>query len=161
YFLKIQVDGDAYRDRDFPVNQLFGVQSALPDFMVQIHQVTTRTEAERYIERLNRFPQKFDQLLASLKLREDMQVIPPQFTVEKVLVQMQRFLAKPATENVLYVSFKEKLDKIPAERIDAAERQRLLSEVDEAIQKSVYPSYRRLVAYFDALKPKAVGNFGA
>src|SRR5436305_3760212 len=34
YFLKIQVDGDAYRDRDFPVNQLFGVQSALPDFMV-------------------------------------------------------------------------------------------------------------------------------
>jgi uncharacterized protein (DUF885 family) len=161
YFLQIQVDGDKFRDHDFPVNQLFGVQSTLPDFMVQIHQVTTPGEAERYIERLNKFPLKFDQLLESLKLREDRHVIPPQFTVEKVLTQMEGFIAKPPTANVLYVSFKEKLDKIPGDRLDAAERERFLGRVDEAIQKSVYPSYRRLIDYFNALKPKAVGNFGA
>src|SRR5690348_2658888 len=35
YFLSTQVDGDRFRDHDFPVNQMFGVQSSLPNFMAQ------------------------------------------------------------------------------------------------------------------------------
>ena len=31
YFLSIQVEGDAFRDHDFPVNQLSGIQSSLPN----------------------------------------------------------------------------------------------------------------------------------
>ncbi len=33
YFLGIQVEGDAWRQHDFPVNQVSGVQSNLPNFM--------------------------------------------------------------------------------------------------------------------------------
>src|ERR1700737_133169 len=61
YFLSTQVEGDRFRFYDFPVNQMFGVQSRLPDFMVQIHQVTNEREANRYIERLEKFPGKFGQ----------------------------------------------------------------------------------------------------
>src|SRR5712692_3005980 len=52
YFLSIQVDGDRFRSYNFPVNQMFGIQSTLPNFMTQVHQVTNAREANRYIERL-------------------------------------------------------------------------------------------------------------
>ncbi|SDY12104.1 Uncharacterized conserved protein, DUF885 familyt [Collimonas sp. OK242] len=161
YFLQIQVDGERFRDYDFPVNQMQGMQSGLPDFMVQIHQVTSKREADSYIARLNKFPRKFDQLLESLKLRESKGIVPPQFTVDKVIVQMKGFIAKPSAENTLFVSFKDKLDKIPAERLDAATRAQLLAQADQAIQHSVYPAYRKLIDYFAALEPKAQGNYGA
>lgn len=161
YFLRLQVEGDKFRDLDFPVNQMFGVQSSLPNFMAQVHQVTTAGEAKDYVTRLNLFPAKFAQLLESLKLRETKGAIPPQFTVEEVITQMQGFAGKPAKENPLYVTFKEKLDKIPAEKMDAATREHFLSEVETAITTQVYPSYTKLIDYFVALKPKAQGNFGA
>jgi len=161
YFLRIQVEGDAWRDYDFPVNQMFGVQSNLPNFMTQVHQVTDAGEARDYISRLTKFPRKFDQLIESLKLREAKGIIPPQFTVKKVLVQTRGFVAKAPKQNPLYTTFKDKLDKIPTDRMDAATRERLLAQVEEAIQSSVQPAYQNLIGHMTSLLPKAQGNYGA
>ncbi|MGA8278340.1 MAG: DUF885 domain-containing protein [Rhodanobacteraceae bacterium] len=161
YFLKMQVEGDRFRDDDFPVNQMFGVQSSLPNFMAQTHQVHDRGDAENYISRLDQFPRVFGQVVDGLRLRESEGVVPPQFTVEEVLAQMDGFIAKPGKQNMLYTSFKEKLDKIPAAKMDAATRSELLAGVAHSIDTKVYPAYRQLIAYFTALKPKAQGNYGA
>jgi len=160
YFLGIQAEGDRFRFYDFPVNQMFGVQAKLPEFMIQVHQVTNEREAKRYIERLDRFPQKFLQVVEGLKLREGKGIIPPQFTVEKVILQMNDFAAKRGKENPMYTSFKEKLDKIPSEKMDAATRGELLSRAEASIDKRVYPAYRGLIDYFISLLPKAQGNRG-
>jgi uncharacterized protein (DUF885 family) len=161
YFLSIQVEGDRFRDHDFPVNQLQGIQSSLPNFMAQTHQVNSRHDADAYIARLDKFPQKFSQVLEGLRLRESKGVIPPQFTVEEVIAQMEGFVGKPAKENMLYTSFKEKLDKIPADKLDESSRGALLAGVEGAIDKNVYPAYKLLIDYFKTLQPKAQGNFGA
>ena len=161
YFLRIQIEGDKFRDYDFPVNQMFGVQSTLPNFLAQQHQVTDASEAKSYIARLHKFPEKFDQVIASLKLRESKNIIPPQFLVEKVLAQMDGFTASPPKENPLYVTFKAKLDKIPADKMDQAAKDKFLTDVESSIQQDVYPSYKKLISYFTALQPKAQGNFGA
>ena len=161
YFLTIQVEGDRFRDYDFPVNQLAGIQSNLPNFMAQTHQVNNKHDADAYIARLDKFPVKFGQVLEGLKLRESNGIIPPQFTVEKVLAQMDGFITKSAKENMLYVSFKEKLDKIPPDQMDQASRDAFLARADAAIEKNVYPAYRQLIDYFKTLQPKAQGNFGA
>jgi len=161
FFLQSQVDGEAYQFHNFPINQLQGIQSRLPDFMVQIHQVSNRRDAEHYIARLNLFPRKFGQLTEGLKLRESKGIIPPHFAVEEVLEQMKGFVAKPAREHVLYTSFKEKLDKIPAAEMDDATRSKLLEQAATAIDSSVYPAYRGMIVYFTALQPKATANNGA
>jgi uncharacterized protein (DUF885 family) len=161
YYLRSKVDGDRYREHDFPVNQLFGVQSELPSFLMQVHQVTSAREADSYVARLEKVPRKFAELLESLRLRESKNVIPPRFTVEKVIVQMKGFVGTPPRSNPLYVTFKEKLDRIPADRLDAAQRDRLLARVETAITQQVYPAYGRLIDYFTALLPKAEGSFGA
>jgi uncharacterized protein (DUF885 family) len=161
YFLATQVEGDRFRFYDFPVNQNYGVQSTLPNFMTQVHQVTNEAEAMSYIERLDEFPQKLSQVIDGLRVRETKGLIPPQFTVEKVITQMNGFVAKPAKENTLFVTFKEKLDKIPTNRMDAVARINLLARVEASVENRVFPAYRQLIDYFKTLQPKAQGNYGA
>jgi uncharacterized protein (DUF885 family) len=161
FYLQSQVDGEAFRLHDFPVNQLQGTHTATPSFLIQTHEVSDLAEANNYIARLNKIPRKFDQLIDSLTLRESKGLIPPRLAVEKSLLQMKEFSGKPAKDNPLYVSFSEKLAKIPAADIDSATRARLLAQAEQAIGTSVYPAYGKLIAYFTALQPKAKDNNGA
>lgn len=161
YFLQIQADGEAFSKHDFPVNQMQGVQSALPDFMVQVHQVTNEAEARNYIARLTLFSVKFAQLTEGLKLRESRGIIPPRFTVEKVLSQMNGMIGTPPLRHPLYVTLKEKLDKIPAADMDTVTRTLLLEQAATALKDQVYPAYGGLIAYFTALQTKALENNGA
>ncbi len=161
FYLQSQVDGAAYRRHDFPVNQLQGVQSAMPSFMIETHQVTDLSEANNYIARLGKIPRKFDQLIDGLTLRQSQGIIAPRFAIEKVLVQMQDFSAQPAKNNPLYVSFQDKLAKIPATDIDSSTRASLLAQTEQAITSSVYPAYRKLIATMQAQLAKASGNNGA
>ena len=161
YFMKMQLEGDRFRHYNYPVNQMFGVQSSLPDFMVQQHPINSAKDARNYIRRLDAFREKFVQVIESLKLREAENIIPPQFTVDAVLAQMRNFVVPPANENVLYTSFREKLDKLPAGSVSAADREDLLKRAEASINGYVYPAYRDLTAYFVTLQPKAQGNFGA
>jgi uncharacterized protein (DUF885 family) len=161
FFLSNQVEGDRFRYHAFPVNQMFGVQSMQPDFMAQTHAVSNRTDAENYLKRLSQFPRNFDQVIDDLKLREAKGVLPPQFTVEKVLEQMNGFIAMPSNQNMLYTSFREKLEKLDASVLDEEVRADLLARADKIVGEQVYAAYRSLIAYWKTLLPKAQGNFGA
>lgn len=157
FFLTDAVEGERWRWHNYPVNQLFGVQNELPTFLLTIHQVNDLRDAGDYVARLNAVPLKFDQLLAGLKIREDKGIVPPRFVLEKVLVEMRAFVGKPAEQNDLYLQFAEKLGKVEA---GDAERGPLLAGAKTAIEESVYPAYARLIAYCEALLPKATGNNG-
>ena len=66
-FVGTQVRGEPWRFHNFPVNQMFGIQSELPNLMTQTQQVNDATDAEHYLARLALFPQKMDQVIESLK----------------------------------------------------------------------------------------------
>lgn len=154
-------DGKRFRYHDFPVNQMFGVQSSLPNFMANNHVVESERDARHYIARVNQFGTRFDQVIEGLRHRESLGILPPRFTVEKVLEQMRGFVAVPAAENILYASFDEKLEKIPAGKLDDAVRDALRRELAESIETVAYPAYGRLIAYHEHVLPKATSNDGA
>ena len=161
YFLGTQVRGEPWRLYNFPVNQMFGVQADLPNFMADVHQVANERDAKNYLARLDKFPTKFAQVTEGLKLRESKDIIPPQFVVEKVLAQMQGFVGLGAKGNPLYTTFKEKLDKIAATEMDDAKKAELLGAAEQSITTSVFPAYQGLITYFESLRPKATRNDGA
>jgi uncharacterized protein (DUF885 family) len=161
YFLAIQQEGDRFRFHDYPLNQLFGLQNELPTFMATQHQVRGEGDADAYIARLGKFPLKFSQTMEGLKARENAGIIPPIFVIEKVLDEMRRFALAPPKENILYTSFVEKLDKIPADAMNQAVRDRLKREVEGAIKQHVYPAYGTFITYYGELRSKATGNNGA
>jgi uncharacterized protein (DUF885 family) len=160
YFLSTQLEGDRWRHHNFPVNQMYGVQSMLPNFMVDQHLVERERDARNYIARLNKFPVKFSQVLEGLRLREQKGILPPRFTVEKVLKQMRGFIESKPAEHLLVTSLREKLEKLPESTVSAATRQALLEEATRAVEQSVYPAYHELIAYFESLLPKATSNDG-
>ncbi|MTW09089.1 DUF885 family protein [Pseudoduganella eburnea] len=161
YYLSNQIEGERFQLNEFPINQLYGMQSALPDFMAEVHRVSTRAEAEDYISRLQKFPLKFEQVLERLRAQEKAGILPPQFLVEKVLQQMQNFAGRPARENMLYASFKAKLDAIPLADMNEKVRAELLQGVADAIQGSVYPAYAEVMRHFAALQGRVHSNDGA
>ena len=160
-FLQVQADGGPYRRHAFPINQTLGMQSMLPQFMINEHQVTSKREADAYIARLRQFPVKFGQVRELLKLSEAKGIKPPRFTIDRVLAEMNGFVAKPASAHPLYVSFAQKLSNISSDQIGADIRAALLSEVATAISDSVYPAYRAMIAHFTALQQQTSANHGA
>jgi uncharacterized protein (DUF885 family) len=161
FFMKDQVDGERWRYHSFPVNQMFGVQSFLPNFMADQHLVFNQRDADNYVARLNRFPLRFEQLVETLRKREEVGVLPRAFTVEKVLTQMRGFVEPKPTEHMLYTTLVKKLDKIADDEMDQAAKERTLADTALAIENSVYPAYRNLIGYFEQIQPKATSNDGA
>jgi uncharacterized protein (DUF885 family) len=161
-FLLTQVEGEPYKLHDYPLNQLFGVQSNLPTFMATQHRVVNATSARDYVKRLQAFPRVVGEVMQGLQAREQAGIIPPAFVVEKVLSEMRGFVGKPARDNILYTALAEKIGKA-AKPLSDAERQEVLAQAESVIQSQVYPAYQRWIDYYSALQPKAQarGNTGA
>lgn len=160
YFLAIQADGERFALHNYPLNQLFGVQSNFPTFLATQHGVKSATDAENYIARMLKTPVMVEQVLEGLHAREKEGILPPTFVVEKVLAEMRGFTGAQAKENILYTSLAEKLDKLPAGTLGEGERDSLLAQAEAAITDQVYPAYGQFIAYYDGLLPKTTGNNG-
>ena len=63
-------------------------------------------------------------------MREQKQILPPRFVVEKVLKEMSDFVAQPAAENILANSFKERAAKI--KELNDAQRADFQTRVEAA-----------------------------
>tara|TARA_R110002020_G_scaffold18983_7_gene65771 strand:- start:676 stop:2496 length:1821 start_codon:yes stop_codon:yes gene_type:complete len=160
YFLAIQQEGERFYQHNYPLNQLFGVQNELPSFLATQHGIQSEGDARDYVARLNKFPTMAEQVMAGLREREQAGILPPTFVVEKVLTEMRAFTGAPATDNVLYTSFTERLDKLDGDTLSADDRAALLGEVEAAIAGQVYPAYQTFIEYYDDLLPRTTGNHG-
>ncbi len=158
YFLDDLARVEKFRFHDYPLNQMFGIQSELPNFMMTIHPVVSKPEGVNYVKRLNLFGVKFDQVLEGLGIREEKGVLPPKFVVRRVLDEMTAFIDQPASANPLYTVFKDKLSKL--DKVNESDRKNLLAGAEAAITQVVYPAYQKLIAYFTKLEQKAKTDDG-
>ena len=151
-------DDRRYRYHDYPVNQLFGLQNSIPRFLDTFHQVNSSEDAEHYISRLSKIGVKMQQNMEGLLIRENMGIVPPTFVIDKSVEIMKEFVAQPIEENVLYASFKGKLEK--ADEIADADRTAFLASATTQIENVVYPAYQEYIDYFSALRAKSNGDAG-
>jgi uncharacterized protein (DUF885 family) len=158
WFLDDVSRAEKFRFHDYPLNQMFGIQSEMPNFMMTMHPLVSKLEGRNYVKRLGRFGVKFDQVLEGLKIREEKGVLPPRFVIRRVLDEMTVFVGGPATGNPLYTVFKDKLTRL--EKVSARDRESLLAAAEAGITRTVYPAYQKFIAYFTALEQKATADDG-
>ena len=158
WFLTDEEQNARYKDHDYPVNQMFGFQSELPDFMIDQHPLRRPHDAETYVARIGKFGVAFDQTLAGLRRREAMGVVPPRFVIREVTEQMRKFAGVPARRNPLFTHFTERADSIPG--LPGTTRERLASRLAGEIDATVYPAYHRLMAYEESLLARATDDDG-
>lgn len=156
--LSVAVEGHRWQYHNYPVNQLFGVQNALPTFMATAHPIADAGDARDYIIRLSRFDDKFAQLMEGLRLREAAGVLPPRFVIDKVLAEMRGFIGVPATDNILHVTLRKGVEAMADESPKL--REQLLAAGQHEIEHAVYPAYGLLIEYFEGLQAKVSENYG-
>ena len=71
---------------------------------------------------------------------------------------MRNFVIQPVDENILFVSFQMKVEKVKEFEKESAGK--LFADVREQIEKTVFPAYQRMIFYFEALEAKATTDDG-
>jgi uncharacterized protein (DUF885 family) len=161
WFIESQLEGEKFAFHDYPVNQMFGVQSGTADFLINQHRIADVRGAEDYLSRLGEVGRKFDEVLEGLALREKNGVVPPRFVIERVLTEMRAFAGKPASENPLYANFVKKVDALAAKgALAPADKVALNARCAQALESGVLPAYRKLIAFFEGQLTRATLDDG-
>ncbi|MDN4504380.1 DUF885 domain-containing protein [Alteromonadaceae bacterium BrNp21-10] len=149
-----QIRDFKWRFHNYPVNQMFGLQSGTPSFLINFHRVDTIEDAQAYISRLNGVKQRFDNLISGLKTREDMAIIPPKFVFEHVIRDSQNIV----DGSTLIDDFSKKTNAL--ENLSDEQKSELIATAQAAITDSVIPAYNKLIEYMTALENKADDTAG-
>ncbi|MCP4443207.1 MAG: DUF885 domain-containing protein [Aureispira sp.] len=161
--LELALEGDQYRYHTYPVSQMRGMHTAIPSFLINIHQIADETDAQTYLKRLSTIDERVDQLLAQLKIREGKNIILPKFLFPKILEATQNVMSgfpisREDKPNLLYKDFGKKLAKL--EDLNDDTRKQYLKECETYLEQKLYPAYQKLYTYLKKLEKKATDEAG-
>ncbi|UXX80926.1 DUF885 domain-containing protein [Reichenbachiella carrageenanivorans] len=157
------IDGFKYRFHNYPVNQMFGMHSSKPAFLINMHQITNKEDAEAYISRLSKFNVIFDQLIVNLKIREEKGIVPPKFVFPRVISDSKNLLTGAPFEagepSTLLADFTAKVEKV--EDLPEEEKEGLIARANEALLGGVKPAYESLISFLTEQEKRATTDDGA
>lgn len=159
-----KLDNFKWRFHNYPITQMQGAHSEIPAFLINMHNIVNKKDAEAYITRLLGISTLMDQLIAGLKIREEKKIIPPKFVFPYVITDCKNIISgepfekgKPA--NALLEDFTKKVNNV--KELDDATKRELIAKSKEALLSSVKPAYEKLMAYWNELEKKATTDDGA
>lgn len=142
----------------YPVNQAFGIQKGLPNFLLSQHQITNAKLARRYVDRLHAMAAVLDAVNADVARQAKAGVVPPDFIVDDSIDQMKTLIAGDPAQNVLVTNLATKSAHLTDLSDD--EHGALVTDATDAVRNGVYPAYRRLIARMQAIRPLATHDAG-
>jgi uncharacterized protein (DUF885 family) len=137
-------EGARFKQWEMPANQFSGFHTEMPRLVNQLAFDSVK-DYDDYIARLKKIPKAFSQITENMRLGEDEGRMPPQYLLEKVLVQTETLANQKPEES----PFALPLKKFP-KTVDAAEQKRITGEMLEAIGTSVLPAYQRFAKFLKA-----------
>ncbi|MBG6132160.1 uncharacterized protein (DUF885 family) [Aquimarina sp. EL_43] len=151
-----------YRFYDYPVNQMFGMQSRIPAFLINMHKIKDKNDAEAYISRLNGVNEMFTQAIENIKIREKNGILPPKFVFAKVLDDSRNIIAgqpfdKSNQESTLLADFKSKISTL---KLSDEEQSELVSKAEKGLVESVKPAYDNLITLLEGQQQRATTDDG-
>ncbi len=158
------IDNFKWRFHNYSVNQMGGMHTEIPAFLINMHAITDKKDAEAYISRLLGINTLFDQLIVNLKIREEKNIIPPKFVFPYVVNDCKNILSgipfqKVKLVNPLLEDFTTKVNLL--KDLDEATKNELISNASAALISSVKPAYEKLIKYWNELEKKATTDDGA
>ncbi|MGO2477734.1 MAG: DUF885 domain-containing protein [Pseudoalteromonas sp.] len=151
-----------WRFHNYPVNQMFGVHSMIPAFLINQHQISDVSDAKAYISRLNGVTTVIDQLITDLDTRADKGIIAPKFVFPHVIDSSKNIIHgapfEQGEDSTLLADFKRKVTDLD---IAQADKEALLNDAEKALKSAVKPSYSKLINYLAQLEKRADNRDGA
>jgi uncharacterized protein (DUF885 family) len=137
-----------YRNYEYVFDQMNGAQSNYPAFLINIHNVTDRADAEAYASRLERLGSALDQDTAKSEARAKAGVMPPKWVFPFIVSDARNTMTgapfdNSGTDSPLLADFKAKVARLA---LPAADSGALIARANAALKTSVQPAYERLIA---------------
>ena len=160
-----------FRHHSYTFDQMRGVQSSIPAFLVNQHGVTSLSDAEAYVSRLEGISAYLDQHIENAEYSASLGIKPPAFAYAYVLNDSKGVITGyPFTSDVsdgsedspLMKDFRGKVTKlVEAETIDQSQADALLSDAVAALTSSVGPAYENVITVMEAHAETATTDDGA
>jgi len=152
-----------YRLHNYPVNQMFGMHAQVPAFLINMHQITNKKDAEAYISRLKGVPEIFNQLIENLKEREIAGIMPPKYIFPKVIESCENIIKgapydNSKKNNTLLDDFTKKVAKLD---LDSEEEKALITSAEIALKTAIKPAYIKLTTFLKEQEKNTTNDDGA
>jgi uncharacterized protein (DUF885 family) len=135
-----------YRKNDYIFDQMNGAQSQMPAFLINIHSVKSKQDAEAYVQRLQGMGPQMDALVAESRQRSEAGVMPPKWVYPFVLDDARNVIkGAPFDDGAPSTLLADLTKKVEALDIAAPEKAALIEAGRQALTTSVKPAYQRLI----------------
>ena len=138
-----------HRHNTLMFSQMRGQHSGIPAFLINQHRVSSVSDAEAYISRLNGVPDYLGGFQARAKAAAEDGVLAPRFVYDYVIEAAGNVItgypfegADPADPSPLYKDFEGKVDALD---ISQDEKDELLLQARGALIDAVLPTYASLI----------------
>ena len=159
-----------FRGHDYTFNQMFGVQSGIPAFLINQHKIASASDAEAYISRLNGVTAYLGQNVANARASAERGIQPPAFVYDYVLADARGVITGypfagtegETSDSPLMADFREKVAALTNNgSITEEEAADLLARAAEALKTSVGPAYEAAIAELTRQQASATTDDGA
>ena len=163
YQARAATDADRWFDHEYPFEQMGGLQSFLPTFLIGFHKVESEADYVAYVSRIREVPRVFSQEMERVRRSAAAGIRPPRFAHEGVIEQGRKVITgAPFTvgaDSALWADAQAKADALrEAGTIDAARADALKAGARAALLEVVQPAYADVIAWFEADLPNAAVN---
>jgi uncharacterized protein (DUF885 family) len=132
-----------FKEWEMPVDQMGGIYTEYPQLVAELS-FTTVKDYDDWIARLHAIPKAFEQVTTNMSIGMDDHRVPPKYLLEKALAQVKGLAGQKPEDSPLALPLKS----FPA-AIPAAERERIKTEMLDAIAKEVLPAYQRFARFLE------------
>lgn len=171
YELERAEAGAPYREHSYTFNQMFGVQSGIPAFLISQHKVTSTADLDAYITRLETLPAYLDQHVANAKAASEKGIQPPAFVYDYILADANAVITgvpfpgasgDAGNDSPLMADIRSKIDALVTNGTLAEEdASGYLQRAETALMSSVGPAYQHAINELARQQLNATADDGA
>jgi uncharacterized protein (DUF885 family) len=158
--LEDDAGGAEFAQDRFVFDQFSGLHLGLVQFLTSSHPIRNKRDIENYLARLALVAPRLDEGIAEAKAAAAAGVLPPRFVVERVLGQLDGFLAGPAGKNPFVQTLDERIAKL-GDALSLDDRANFVRLAQQEVEATVLPAYGRVRALMAAQLPATNDDAGA
>ncbi len=137
------------------VTHLTGPQVEIPAMLEDKMAVSNKEEAVAYLSRLNLYATVLDDAREKVLHDQGLGVVPPDFSMDRAIANLEASANIPAAENILVTSFSQKLADAGIERAEEFVEQAAIR-----VEEEIYPATLRLLGALNEIRPLASHDAG-
>ena len=143
-------------------DQMSGIQSFIPTFLINFHRVEDEEDLRGYIARIKDVAPRMQEMLETAQKSADAGVVSPGFALDGVIEQASAIIdGHPFTENSikdsdLWADFQQETQAlVEQQKLTQEVADALMQDAQSALKKHFLPTYQSIIAWAETQKDRA------